>query len=127
VKSAAQGMFMAWERRKTTTRRYYYRHARNYMGRPIKLYVGVGNAAHRLAEADVAARLERARARQAWLQQWAQVEQAQQVLDEFCEMMGLLTKGVLVASNWHQHGYEWRRRMLTWPANRKFGSPPRPT
>jgi hypothetical protein len=105
---------MAWECRKETQRRYYYRHAHNYMGRPIKLYVGNGREAVRMAEADLATRLERARARQAWLQQWAQVEQAQQVLDEFCEMMAWLTRAMLIASGWYRHGDQWRRRRLPW-------------
>jgi hypothetical protein len=86
------------------------------LGRAVKLYVGAGHDACRIAEADLAGRRERAEAQQAWLQQWAKIELARQRLDEFCELVALLMKGFLLASGWHQHaGGEWHKRTMVWP------------
>lgn len=109
---------MSWDRKRGTGRRYYYRSVRGQR-RSAKLYVGTGPDAQRIAEADLAARRERARARQAWLQKWAQIELVRLPLDDFCGLVALLVKGILLVSGWHQHGGEWRRRTLTWTKIRK--------
>ena len=107
---------MSWDKKRGTVKRYFYRSVR-LQGRPRKLYAGAGDGARRLAEADLAARLERAKARQAWLQRWAQIEEAQLPLKEFCELAALLLKGALLVSGLHRHGGEWRKRRLIWPTN----------
>lgn len=84
-----------------------------------KLYVGRGQDAHRMAQADLAARREQAAARQAWLQRWTRIEEARQPLMLYCELLNLLMKAMLVASEWHLHGSEWRRRTMKWPNNYK--------
>src|SRR5262249_33703744 len=118
-KSHGTRCIMAWERRKETTQRYYYRHARNFAGRPIKLYVGRGADAGRLAEADEAARRERTAASDLWLQRWAQIELASLPLDEYCNLVNLLLKVTLLTSGLHKHGGTWRRRAFKWPTNFK--------
>ncbi|MCY2987299.1 MAG: hypothetical protein NTY19_05465 [Planctomycetota bacterium] len=106
---------MSWDGKRGTTRRYYYRHGRNAQGRAVKFYLGSGAKGQQAAQEDAEARGQRSLAHQAWLQQWSEIEQARQPLDEFCAVAAQLTKCVLIANGWYQHGgHEWRRRVLVY-------------
>ena len=98
---------MAWERRGSNL--YYYQ-SKRVDGRVLKKYVGTGEVAQAIAQADEtirrsrAARSERAR---------VELEEARTLAsagEELCEAAEILAVAELVASGYHRHKGEWRMR-----------------
>jgi hypothetical protein len=100
---------MAWERRGTKGRTYYY-HSRRVGGRVVKEYVGSGWVGA-LAEAQVQhSRRQRADAaaeRAVWQRDLAETDRALAELDRACHR---LAEAALVAHGYHRHCGHWRRR-----------------
>lgn len=98
---------MAWERRGDNL--YYYQ-AEREGGRVRKKYVGTGEVAEVLAHADAAIR--RSRAERA-ARERAELEEARglaSAADELHEVAEILAAAEMLASGYHRHKGEWRRR-----------------
>ena len=106
---------MAWERRRDSNNRYYYRSERLPDGRVHKTYVGTGVYAALAADADAAQRaaqqLELRRHR-------ALVEYIHRVatpLVELCETCDVITGAALLTAGYHKPRGEWRKNSHGWP------------
>jgi hypothetical protein len=93
---------MAWERR--GNRCYYYRKVRRGR-RVVSEYAGELGAL-----LDAEERRERAQAREVERQTRAEFEQSQRALGDLAELANALTRAVLLASGYHTHKGQWRRR-----------------
>ena len=101
---------MAWEQRKNTSRRYYYRSRRLPDGRVIKTYHGTGQRGAQAADADRRKSAERCLQLR---RHRAQLEHFQHVaapLVELCEACDVITQAALLAAGYHRRKGEWRNR-----------------
>lgn len=101
---------MAWEQRKNTSQRYYYRSRRLPNGRVVKTYHGTGHCGARAAEVD---RRKRAEQELQHHRHRALLEHIQHVaapLDKLCEACDLITEAVLLSAGYHNHRGEWRKK-----------------
>lgn len=98
---------MSWETRGNG--RYYYRR-RKVGGRVVAEYIGAGPVADLLAEAD---ELDRQR-RQLDAEEWrAVIEDERRTAAALAEVDDVVRSAVaaaLIASGYHQHRRQWRRR-----------------
>jgi hypothetical protein len=100
---------MSWETR-SSGGRYYTRSIRRN-GRVVREYLGTGELAEIFAEDD---KLQR-EIRNAEAMQLTQERKRDQQIDQLLDLLGdhvdCLSKGVLIASGYHQHKRsEWRKR-----------------
>ena len=98
---------MAWERRGDGL--YYYQ-SEGENGRVRKRYVGRGEVAELVAHADETRRAVRERTRRA---ERAELERARELSEAGAELDAaaeILARAEMVASGYHNHKGEWRRR-----------------
>ena len=98
---------MGWEKRGRG--RYYYRKRREGR-RVIAQYLGTGELAEVLAEADHALAQERDRERELQRAQRQELRELDAKIDEAGEVLRLLTRAVLVSWGYHTHKGTWRKR-----------------
>jgi hypothetical protein len=101
---------MAWEQRKNTSRRYYYRSEKRPDGRVVKTYHGTGQRGAQAAETD---RLKRAEQNLQLERHRALVEHIQHVatpLVELCVACDVITGAALLAAGYHNHRGTWRKK-----------------
>ena len=100
---------MGWERR--TRGGWYYTRSRKVAGRVVREYVGGGEWGHIMAAADALDRAERQAAANALRDEQARIDGANAPVNEFCEMVETLTRGVLMVAGYRRHHRgEWRKR-----------------
>ena len=101
---------MAWEQRKNSRSKYYYRSRRTPDGHVRKTYLGTGPVAEIAAGADRAQREEEARLAQQHRVLLADVHRATAQLDSLISHCNTITEAALLAAGYHNHRGEWRKR-----------------
>jgi hypothetical protein len=100
---------MSWETR-SSGGRYYTRSFRR-QGRVVREYIGTGELAEIFAEDDKLQREIRNAEAMQLTQERKRDRQIDQLLDLLGDHVDCLSKGVLIASGYHQHKRsEWRKR-----------------
>lgn len=98
---------MGWEQRGNN--RYYYRKERS--GRHVRsVYVGCRDLAALTGILDAALQDDREAKRSAERHQRAAVESIDASIDSLTRLASTLTQAMLIASGFHQHKGQWRRR-----------------
>jgi hypothetical protein len=88
---------------------YYYKSRRD--GEKVrKVYVGAGDSAHAAAKLDEAERLRRKEELAYWKAERERLERSAAFLQELTEAAEVLVRAHLLASGFHQHKGQWRRR-----------------
>ncbi len=100
---------MAWETRRGTKLRYYYR-AERVDGRVRKICCGSGRLGAQAARQDAETRAARAADEAAALAAEAELEPLERLSVELDEQMDLLLEAHLLAGGFHQHKGQWRKR-----------------
>ena len=111
------GHVMAWEQRKDTSNRYYYRSRRLPDGRVVKTYHGTGHRGALAAEADRLKRAEEDRQLQRHRALLDGIQHVAAPLMELCETCDLITEAALLTAGYHNHRGEWRE--TPWKAQRR--------
>ena len=94
---------------KRNGRVYYYKSRRD--GEKVrKVYVGAGDFAHVAAELDETERLRRKEEVAYWKAERERLERDAAFLQELTEAAEVLVRAHLLASGFHQHKGQWRRR-----------------
>ena len=94
---------------KRTGHVYYYKSRRD--GEKVrKVYVGAGDIAHLAAKLDEAERLRRKEEAAYWEAERERLERSAAFLQEFEEAAEVLVRAHLLASGFHQHKGQWRRK-----------------
>ena len=98
---------MGWEQRKS---RFYYYRKRREGGRVVSTYVGTGSFAEACASRNESERENRRLEREAIRDEHEALDrQAQQVIDVL-DQIRALTHTALIASGYHMHKGQWRKR-----------------
>jgi len=88
---------------------YYYKSRRD--GEKVrKVYVGAGDFAHLAAKLDETERLRREEEAAYWDAERERLERSAAFLQELTEAAKVLTRAYLLASGFHQHKGQWRRK-----------------
>jgi hypothetical protein len=98
---------LAWERRGSNL--YYYQSER-IDGRVRKKYVGTGHVAQAIAHADETIRKSRAAHSKRTRVELEEARTLASAGEELCEAADILAAAELVASGYHRHKGQWRRR-----------------
>ena len=94
---------------KRNGRVYYYKSRRD--GEKVrKVYVGAGDFARGAAWLDEAERLIREEETTRWKKEKERLEASAAFLQELEETAEILTRAYLLASGFHQHKGQWRRK-----------------
>jgi hypothetical protein len=101
---------MAWEQRKNTSQRYYYRSLRLPDGRVVKTYHGTGHRGAMAADADRRKRAEQSLQLQRHRALLEHIQHVAAPLVELCEACDLITEAALLAAGYHNHQGEWRKK-----------------
>jgi hypothetical protein len=101
---------MAWEQRKNTSQRYYYRSLRLPDGRVVKTYYGTGHRGATAADADRRKRAEQSLQLQRHGALLAHIQHVASQLVERCKTCDLITEAALLAAGYHNHRGEWRKK-----------------
>jgi len=103
---------MSWDAKKSGRgKRFYYYRSEKRGPKWAKKYVGAGVVGAMAARRDAEARSRRQEHHRDWDRNWANIEACGQPLDEFCRLLKLMVKSVLVACGYYLHARsEWRRR-----------------
>lgn len=102
---------MAWEIR--GGRRYYYRQRRRN-GRPVREYIGAGEAAELIAQIDQAERARQEQRRSEALAVREQILAAESIVAALDVLTERLFREAMQAAGFHQHARgQWRRRRVT--------------
>ena len=103
---------MSWDAKKSGKGRGSLLSHRGEPGaKKAKQYVGKGVIGARAARQDAEVRRQREGRQRNWDLAWAQIEECRRPLDEFCCLVNMVVKSVLVVGGLYQHGgSEWRRR-----------------
>ena len=101
---------MPWDRRRGG-RRYFYRSQRDADGRPVRRYVGAGEAAERAAAEDLRRRQEGQAAKAEWESELAELLELDALVERFCRMSHLLVIAAMMDAGYEKmrRGH-WRRR-----------------
>jgi hypothetical protein len=99
---------MGWDKR-GGGRRYYYRCQRDATRRPVRRYVGAGEAAERAAQQDEQRRRERQAAARELAVELDELLKLDALIERFSSLNDLLVAAALAEANYHKHGGEWRR------------------
>ena len=99
---------MAWELGRRGQR--FYTRTRRVGGRRVREYLGSGPRAQAAAEADGRRRAEREAQAAARRRERDRLAEADGLVLQLCEAVGLAASAVLAASGFHRHGGEWRAR-----------------
>ena len=88
---------------------YYYKSRRD--GEKVrKVYVGAGDFAHLAAKLDETERLRREEEAAYWDAERERLERSAAFLQKLTEAAKVLTRAYLLASGFHQHKGQWRRK-----------------
>ena len=88
---------------------YYYKSRRD--GEKVrKVYVGAGDFAHLAAQLEEAKRLRREEEVAYWEAEHERLERSAAFLQELEAAVEVLVRAHLLASGFHQHNGQWRRR-----------------
>jgi hypothetical protein len=98
---------VAWERRGSNL--YYYQSER-VNGRVRKKYVGAGEVAQAIADADQTIRRSRAARSERVRVELEEVRTLASAAEELCEAADILAVAELVAAGYHRHKGQWRMR-----------------
>ena len=98
---------MYWKQR--GNHRYLYKAVR-VDGRPHRIYVGTGADAEAALAADRLERLERQRQREQLQAYQQQVRDTVVAADAMCQETDNLTRAALLATGFHAHRSQWRRK-----------------
>jgi hypothetical protein len=101
---------MAWEQRKDSANRYYYRSLRAKDGRVVKTYHGTGHRGALAADADRLKRVEQSLQLQRHRALLYNIQHVAGPLAELCEACDLITEAALLAAGYHNHRGEWRKK-----------------
>jgi hypothetical protein len=99
---------VGWEKRERGAGPYYYRSVREG-NRVRKEYIGSGQLAEALAQADETIRQRREQEAARWREEREHTEDLVAPLLELCEATKVLVRAHLIAEGWHEHKGEWRR------------------
>ena len=98
---------MGWEQRNGSS--YYYRKERS--GKSVKsVYVGTGLIAGLAADLDTNDNAKKKAEREAFRREVERQNAIDSRIDEVCRMTEMLTRAALIASGFHLHRGQWRRR-----------------
>lgn len=98
---------MAWEQRNGSS--YYYRKERS--GKSVKsVYVGTGLIANLAANLDSSENAKKEAERVAFRREVELQNAIDSRIDEVCRMTEMLMRAALIASGFHLHKGQWRRR-----------------
>ena len=100
---------MGWESRGRGKRRYYTR-SRWVDGRVIREYVGCGLLGEIAALEDEYKRRQREEEAAFWKEEKERLEAGAAFLDELAEVSEVLLRAHLLASGFHKHKGQWRRK-----------------
>ena len=100
---------MGWESRGRGKRRYYTR-SRWVDGRVIREYVGCGLLGEIAALEDEYKRRQREEEAAFWKEEKERLEAGAAFLDELAEVSEVLLRAQLLASGFHKHKGQWRRK-----------------
>jgi hypothetical protein len=98
---------MGWKR--INGRSYYYRSAREG-GRVRTEYVGAGEVASLIAQADTIERDRREAERRDWEAERQRAAAEDRELDEWFDGIGSIADAAMIAAGFHKHKGQWRRR-----------------
>jgi hypothetical protein len=101
---------MAWEQRRNTSNRYYYRSRRIADGRVVKVYHGTGLRGAQAADGDHQKRAERVRQLQRHRDLLNHIQLIAAPLLELCEACAVITEAAILAAGYHNHRGEWRKK-----------------
>ena len=104
------GHVMAWEGRKDTSKRYYYRSRRLPDGRVVKTYHGTGYRGAMAADADRLRRAEQSHQHERHRVLLNHIQHVATPLVELCEACDVITEAALLAAGYHNHQGEWRKK-----------------
>ena len=108
---------MVWQQR--GQKRYFYRSVWQD-GRPVRTYLGSGEAAELAATADALRRVQREIDARKWQQEQERRGAAEALLIQLCEQADRLVRGTLVAAGFQQHARgSWRYKRRRKPTNRE--------
>jgi hypothetical protein len=100
---------MGWERRQRGS--LYYTTSRREGGRIVRTYIGRGEGAEAIAQLDALDRAKRAEEAEAWRAERERVEEAEDKLKAYCELVDATTAAVLSLAGYHRHDRgPWRRK-----------------
>ena len=99
---------MGWEERRQG-RLYYYRKER-CAGRVRSRYIGAGEQAEMIAQLDALGAEERARERALELAERERIERIEAEVTDACCCIEILAGASLIASGFHTHKRQWRRK-----------------
>ena len=98
---------MAWERRGGN---FYYYQSEREGGRVRKRYVGTGEIAERIAQADATIRRTRTERRKRARAEIEEAEGLASMADELDDAAEVLVRAEMLAAGYHRRKGEWRRR-----------------
>lgn len=98
---------MGWEQRNGSS--YYYRKERSG-GHVRSVYVGKGMFAALAADLDVIERDKKETEREAFRLEVKKQNEIDAQIDEVCRITESLTRAALIASGFHLHRGQWRRK-----------------
>ena len=100
---------MGWEHRGSNGP--YYTRSRKVNGRVVREYVGGGFVGGTAAMTDAEARAEKAAELAAQRAANTELDQAEQILTDFCDAVDSMAQAALYLAGYHRHKHgEWRRR-----------------
>jgi len=100
---------MGWESRGRGKRRYYTR-SRWVDGRVVREYIGSGPAAEIAALEDEYKRQQREEEAASWKEEKERLEASAAFLGELAQVSEVLLRAQLLASGFHKHKGQWRRK-----------------
>lgn len=98
---------MGWEQRNGSS--YYYKKERSG-GRVRSVYVGKGLVATLGAKLDASERAEKDAEREAFRREVKKQDAIDAQIDEICHQTERLVRAALIASGFHLHRGQWRRK-----------------
>jgi hypothetical protein len=99
---------MGWEKRGRGG--LYYTRSRKVDGRVVREYVGTGPLAEIVALDDELKRLQKEEMAAYWREERERLRRSAEFLSELEEAAEVLTRAELLASGYHEHKGQWRRR-----------------
>jgi hypothetical protein len=88
----------------------YYTRSRKVDGRVVREYVGGGLLGQLAARMDAEERRRREEEVAAWKEEQERMEALTAPVEELCEGVEVLARATLLASGFHRHKGEWRKR-----------------
>jgi len=102
---------MGWETRKNGGR--YYTHSKKVDGRVVREYVGTGDFAELMAQADTLERQQRIERQAALKAERDKDRETEKALTDYYEAIQRTTESVLIDAGYHKHKGQWRRKRGT--------------